>query len=119
MSTPLESAAFCTNHADDIKSALRKVLQDKLEAAFDNGDRQTARICYLTLTHTRLLNRAIAFIELVAVPEFLSATSAQAMGADGDFLKWLIEWFSNGGAEKLIEFIKQLIPLIQFIISIF
>jgi len=37
---------------------------------------------------------------------------------DGQFLKWWFEWFENGGAEKLIEFIGQLIKIIMTIASV-
>lgn len=45
-----------------------------------------------------------------AAQDLLASARAQEFG-DGEFAKWLIEWFSDGGWEIIIEFIKALLPL--------
>ncbi len=30
---------------------------------------------------------------------------------DGEFLKWLIEWFTNGGAEAIVKFIAAIVAI--------
>ena len=45
-----------------------------------------------------------------AAKDLADSPRAKEFG-DGEFGKWLIEWFSNGGWETVIAFIRALIPL--------
>ena len=107
-----EFAARAIRLNDDTRKGLRKQLQAGLWAAVGRNDSETVRACMFALTHTRIFNRLQNYVETVAFPVFDAQCATGDVGADGDFLQWLLDWFSNGGWEEIIAFLKELLPII-------
>lgn len=83
------------------------MLEDWRDSAYSAGDWLTAFRIRRVLRRPRKLNQLFEKSMQAAQDQ----RAKEGVQADGEFLKWFIEWFSNGGAQVILEFIKQLIPL--------
>lgn len=89
------------------RQEFKEMLEDWQDLAFSSGDRLTAFRIRRVLRRPRALNQLFEKTMQAAHDQ----RSRDGLQADGEFLKWFFEWFSNGGAQVILEFIKQLIPL--------
>lgn len=107
MSTALlRIAKFADQHQDTTEDAVEELLNNKLAEAEEAGEEQTIRQIRRTLRRPRRMARLCAYVEQNAIPEFLAARDSGAIGADGEFLKWLMVWlFEEGNWKKILEFI--------------
>lgn len=100
-------------HADDAETreALKEALDQKATELWN--DRQ-----WFAAIRLRRVIRSDRLFEAVYCHSLALAATHYAHSAefgDGEFLKWLLEWFADGGWEIIIEFIKALLPLFGLI----
>jgi hypothetical protein len=104
-----EVAAFCLQNEQLIDDTVREVLTDRAAEAEESGNRMMARRLRRCLMRPRIFNRIVSYTEEAAVPLYLADQDALA---GGEFVKWFLDWFANGGWEAVLEFIKALLPLL-------
>lgn len=103
---------FAFDHEDDTRAAVRKALEQKRDEAKAGGETRTVNAIERTLRSRRRLNRIAHRVEREAVPQFLAARASGAIGADGEFFKWLMVWlFEEGNWKKILEAILALLAL--------
>lgn len=102
-------AAFCLKNEELIDDTVREILTDRAAEAEDCGDKATSRRLRRCLFRPRVFNRVINYVESTAVAAYLDDPVASA---NGEFVKWFLDWFANGGWEAVLEFIKALLPLL-------
>lgn len=94
----------------DARSEFRDALQEMKAHFRSNRQFFDAGRVRRVLRNRRLFEELYEKSLTAAATDFAAVAHASELG-DGELFKWLIEWFSNGGWEIIIEFIKQLIPL--------
>lgn len=104
---------FCLNNADEIRDGVRQYMLKMHDEAIDGRRRAEARRINRALSNERIFNRIVSRVERDAIPQFMAESQSNpSLQADGELIKWLVEWFSNGGWETIIKFIEKLLPLL-------
>lgn len=112
-SLDVQIESFAANHAEDIEEATLNALDEAIKRALDNGDRVLALQLRMVRRNPRRRERIIRRVECEAIPLFFKACEQNpSLRSDGEFFKWLVEWFSNGGWEVILKFIMALLPLL-------
>lgn len=105
-------AALCAELDEDIRETVEDTLRHKQAWAEETGDKRTARVLGRVLRRRRLFDRVVAKVCCETVPAFLDAQSAGTVGANGEFMKWLLDWLSKPeNWQGLLQFIMALINL--------
>jgi hypothetical protein len=108
----IEFEAFAAQHEEDVHEAVDTALRDRIKRYRDSGDLTVAGQCNRALRRPRIFKRVCLWVERKAVPEFLAAKARGEVGADGSFLKWLIEWLSHEeNWQGLLKFILAIIAM--------
>lgn len=92
------------------QGTFRELLQEVRADLRSKGRWDDARSITAILWRPGLFKKVLAEAENRATVYALAHTGAQQIG-DGELFKWLVEWFSDGGWEILLEFVKGLIGL--------
>ena len=108
MSEELKVKAMCD--ACDIGKEVDEMLVDLREMALEDRDFKTLRMLRKVRRRPSLKNRVEAKVMDASVASLVSSGRVGEFG-DGEFAKWLIEWFSDEGWKIIIEFIKAIVGL--------
>ena len=101
-------------HGFDGRSELRSGLGEMQQAFRESGRFMDAFRVGKILRKKKLFEKLYTQTMQQAAADLLASPRSSEFG-DGEFGKWLIEWFSDGGWEIIIEFIKALLPLFGLI----
>lgn len=96
--------------APDLRDEYREMLMAKREELRGQGVKgwfKAAKIAK-TLRNDRLFERSYNF----AIHEAASSYVTSSEFGDGEFAKYFLEWWVNGGWESIIAFLEKLIPLL-------
>lgn len=106
----IEFAAFCARNDTEFREVVSEMLADKAAAALAAGDRRQARALNRCRNRPRFFHAVLVKIQSDAVPAYFAGSAV--VEADGEFFKWLLEWFSDpANWEGLLQFILALISL--------
>lgn len=108
MSDELKAKAMCDNC--DIGKEVDEMLTDLREMALEDRDFKTLRMLRKVRRRPSLKNKVEAKVMEVSVAS-LTASGRVGEFGDGEFGKWLIEWFSDEGWKIIIEFIKAIVSI--------
>lgn len=105
-------AAFCARHEEPIRETVEEALQDRHTELLAAGASREARAVFRILRRRRLFNRVVEKVQVEAVPLFLQAQEDGLVGADGEFIKWLMDWLSDPeNWQGLLAFIMALVQM--------
>jgi len=92
------------------REVFRGMLREMAVAARADRDFLTAMRIGRTLRRPDVFENIYDKTNTAAALNLLDGPRATEFG-DGEFAKWFLEWFSAGGWETILAFIKALIPL--------
>lgn len=102
-------AAFCARHEETIRETVEEALATRAEETTDVREHRAIR---RVLGRRRLLNRVVEKVQAETVPTFLNLQRDGLVGADGEFFKWLMDWFSKPeNWQSILQFIMALVQL--------
>lgn len=105
-------AACCAETETNVRETVEEVLRDKRDDAVAAGEHKTARQLNRVLRRPRLFNQVVLKVQSDVVPGFLAAQAAGTVGANGEIIKSILEWFSHEeNWQSLLKFITALIAL--------
>ncbi len=108
----VEYAAFCIECDADIRETCEEFLVEKRDEFRDAGDRLNVRRLTKVLRRRRLFDAFVERVKSDSVPAFLALQAEGKVGANGEFIQWLLEWFSNpDNWQGLLEFIIAIVNL--------
>lgn len=113
MNAEIVSQCRATIDMNEAEEMFADAVENQQKELRNQGKFGQAVICRRTLRNERLFKAAYEHWLSTGVTAFVAQrgeVNASELG-DGELLKWLLEWFSNGGWQVIIEFIKALIPL--------
>jgi len=87
-----------------------EMLADLREMAIETRDFQTLRMLRKVRWRPALKNKVVEEVTNKSLQGLVASGRVGEFG-DGEFAKWLIEWFSDEGWKIIIEFIKAIVGM--------
>lgn len=103
-----DARAMCDNC--NVEAEVDEMLADLREMAIETKDFKTLRMLRKVRWRPSLKNQVVEEVKTKALQSLVASGRVGEFG-DGEFGKWLIEWFSDEGWKIIIEFIKAIVGL--------
>ncbi len=94
----------------DISKEVDEMLADLRELALEDRDFKTLRQIRRVRRRPALKDKVEAKVREASTAALLASNRISEFG-DGEFARWLVEWFSDEGWQIILAFIKGLIAL--------
>jgi hypothetical protein len=94
----------------DISKEVDEMLADLRELALEDRDFKTLRQIRRVRRRPALKAKVEAKVKESATAALVASNRISEFG-DGEFARWLVEWFSEEGWQIILQFIKGLIAL--------
>ncbi|MBF84032.1 MAG: hypothetical protein CL489_06090 [Acidobacteria bacterium] len=101
----------------DGREDFRDMLREMRTAALRSWDITLAIRIRKVLRNNKLFEKVYDHATVTSAQALLDSPRLSEFG-DGEFGKWFLDWFKNGGAQAIIEFIRALLPLFGAFMSV-
>jgi len=94
----------------DISAEVSEMLSDLREMALEDRDFKTLRQLRRVRRRPALKDKIEEKVREASTAALVASNRISEFG-DGEFARWLVEWFSDGGWEIIIDFIKAIVTI--------
>jgi hypothetical protein len=108
MSDSIKAKSMCDKC--NVSAEVDEMLADLREMALEDRDFKTLRMIRRVRRRPALKDKVEAKVKEAATAALVASNRISEFG-DGEFARWLVEWFSDEGWQIILAFIKGLIAL--------